>query len=124
MIHFFTADLPSPPTSLRVRELTRDSVQLSWTPPEYTGDVPITGYTIEQLDGKAVSWRTTKHIRPGTTSTNITDLIQGYGYHFRVRAENAAGLGGATALASPVVPYQRICKSIVCYKGYNWREGI
>ncbi len=75
------------PTSLRV----------SWTAPDMTGKLPITGYDIRWFKGSsnpAQNSQWTGHDHEGTgTRTTITGLEPDSVYQVQVRAENAGGEG-------------------------------
>jgi len=95
--------LPSQPLNLYIDCLTRDSVTLKWDRPTDTGGVPLSGYIIEQQSSQSL-WRTTAYVEPTRTWWTIHNLIQGYDYNFRIKAENPDGAGPAKTLPHPVVP--------------------
>ena len=43
-------DKPSKPTNLRVTDVWKDYIGVSWEPPLKDGGSPVTGYTLEQRD--------------------------------------------------------------------------
>lgn len=47
---------PSAPRELKVVEVTRDTVQLTWEAPEDDGGSPVTGYVIEKRDISRKAW--------------------------------------------------------------------
>jgi titin len=98
--------LPMAPSNVRVDTVTRDSITLKWDAPRDTGGVPLSGYIIEQQDGKSTlaRWRVAAYVDPTRTSWTLNNLIQGYEYNFRVRAENPEGAGPACNLTAAVVP--------------------
>jgi len=96
--------LPMTPTNLRVDTVSRDSITLKWDAPRETGGVPLSGYLIEQQDGKSSRWKVAAYVDPTRTSWTLTNLIQGYEYSFRVRAENAEGAGQPCSLSTSVIP--------------------
>ena len=106
---FVIADLPSAPTNLQVDYITRDSATLKWDKPKDTGGVPLVGYIIEQQDGKG-RW----HVRGGVDAYRlwytVHNLMQGFPYRFRIRAENPDGVGPPAALHEPVTPKAVICE--------------
>lgn len=80
-----------------------DEATVRWSPPEDTGNGPITGYSIERaasldgpfhLVGRAVA----------SSSKLVVGADPGRTLHYRVRAENAAGPGLPSEPASLVVP--------------------
>jgi len=85
-------DPPGPPEDLKVKDLTKSSCTLVWSPPESDGGSPITGYHVEKLTGtrwiKATKKATTK------CTYEVSDLVEGStDNEYRVCAENAAGIG-------------------------------
>jgi len=91
-------------------------VTLRWDAPKDTGGVPLSGYIIEQQDGKATAtsrWKVAAYVDPTRTWWTIPALVQGYEYSFRVRAENPDGAGAACSLSTSVVPKPAVCKSSV-----------
>jgi titin len=108
-------NLPMAPANLRVDGITRDSVTLRWDAPKDTGGVPLSGYIIEQQDGKlapgsSARWRVAAYVDPARSWWTIGGLIQGYEYWFRVRAENPDGAGPACSLPSAIIPKPVILK--------------
>ena len=98
------------------------SVTLRWTAPAHDGGSAITGYQYCRKEGTAASctaegdWTDIAESAPGganATGYTVTDLTNGTGYTFRVRARNAEGDSGpspeagatpdAAEIASPEV---------------------
>lgn len=102
--------LPAAPGNLKVEFVTRDSVTIKWDAPKDTGGVPLSGYILEQQDGKSARWHVAAYTDPMRTSWTLTNLIQGYEYTFRVRAENPDGAGPACTLTTSVIPKPVVCK--------------
>ena len=95
---------------LSVEYVSRDQVTLRWNAPTNTGGVPLTGYVVEQLDGNSTRWRIVSYVEPHRCYWTLHNLIQGYTYNFRVRAENSDGVGPAVCLSSNVIPRPVTCK--------------
>lgn len=95
------ADKPSPPRDLKVTEVTEDSVNLSWSPPEDDGGTPITGYVVERLDMERRNWKRTATTID--TRSTVINLIEGQAYKFRVCAENKVGLSEPVETPESVV---------------------
>ena len=110
------------PLNVHVDGVTRDSVTLRWEAPRDTGGVPLSGYIIEQRDGKVTAitespalggrWRVAAYVDPSRTWWTVTGLIQGYEYSFRIRAENPDGAGAPCSLPTSVIPRPVIGKCI------------
>lgn len=47
---------PSAPRDLKVIEVTRQLVHLSWEAPEHDGGSPLTGYQVEKRDVSRKTW--------------------------------------------------------------------
>ena len=77
------------------------SALVSWTPPVDTGGSPITGYTVTGSPGGA-----SVSVGGGVTSANVSGLVNGTSYTFRVTATNSAGTGPASAPSNPVTPQE------------------
>ena len=69
------------------------------------------GYIVEQQDGKSPRWRVAGYVEASRTWWTVHNLIQGYEYNFRVRAENPDGAGAPNTLPSAVIPKPVVCKS-------------
>jgi len=121
--NFFRSDLPMAPLNVHVDGVTRDSVTLRWEAPRDTGGVPLSGYIIEQRDGKVTSvtespalggrWRVAAYVDPSRTWWTVAGLIQGCEYSFRIRAENPDGAGAPCSLPSSVIPRSMIGEKLL-----------
>ena len=80
----------------------RDSLTLKWTKPLDTGGVPLSGYIVEQQDGKSTRWRVAAYVEPSRTWWSAHGLTKGQDYNFRVRAENPDGSGPPSTLHARV----------------------
>ena len=87
----FARDLVDSPRNLEVVGVTRDSVHLQWTKPEYDGGSRITGYIIERLELPSERWLKCNFSNVISTDYNAQGLTEGSKYYFRVFAKNAAG---------------------------------
>uniref|UniRef100_A0A8C4S3V2 Titin n=1 Tax=Erpetoichthys calabaricus TaxID=27687 RepID=A0A8C4S3V2_ERPCA len=83
-------DPPSPPRWLEVVNITKNTADLKWTPPERDGGSPITNYIVEKRDVRRKGWQVVDTTVKETTYT-VTPLSEGSLYVFRVAAENAVG---------------------------------
>lgn len=86
----FILDPPSPPRFLEVINITKNTADLKWTPPERDGGSPITNYIVEKRDVRRKGWQTVD-TTVKETKCSVTPLSEGSLYVFRVAAENAVG---------------------------------
>uniref|UniRef100_A0A3Q0QUE4 Titin n=1 Tax=Amphilophus citrinellus TaxID=61819 RepID=A0A3Q0QUE4_AMPCI len=92
-------DSPGPPANFMVKEITKNSVTLTWEPPQLDGGSKIKQYIVEKRES------TRKVYSPITTSleTIVTNLLKGEEYQFRVVAVNDKGKSDPRQLAHSVV---------------------
>ncbi|XP_036400675.1 titin-like [Megalops cyprinoides] len=81
-----------PPGQPTVTNITRTSVSLSWTKPEYDGGAMVTGYIIERRELPDGCWLKCNFTNVQETYFDITGLTEDQRYDFHVIAKNAAGL--------------------------------
>ncbi|MDE0215214.1 MAG: fibronectin type III domain-containing protein, partial [bacterium] len=94
---------PRIPANVRAATSGRD-IQVTWTAPT-SGGSPITLYTVESCSGDCGTWRTTSvGGNPPATTTTLTGLASGTTYRVRVRATNAAGESGWSAIDTATTP--------------------
>ncbi|XP_041940395.1 titin [Alosa sapidissima] len=79
---------PGTPVAIVV---TRHSVRLRWTPPEYDGGSMITGYVVEKQNLPDGHWMKASFTNVTETEFNVEELAEDSRYDFRVIAKNAAG---------------------------------
>lgn len=94
------SEKPSPPASLGVSDITKESVSLAWGKPEQDGGSRITSYQIDALEKGQDKW-----VKVGVTKFThlvVYGLTQNAEYFFRVRAENHAGFSDAKDMILPV----------------------
>lgn len=93
-------DSPSPPTNFVVKEITKNSVTLTWEPPHLDGGSKIKHYIVEKRES------TRKVYSPITTcnkmSWKVEPLPEGGIFFFRVLAENEYGVGLPAKTIEPV----------------------
>ena len=94
-------DTPAPPGPIVIREVTRNSVLLSWQTPEIDGGSAVRNYIVEKREATRKSWSTVETVCP-KTSYKISNLIEGSSYFFRVLGENEYGVGEGRETESPV----------------------
>ena len=97
--------LPEAPTALTATpsSVSREVV-LSWTPPGFVGESPVTGYQIESSpDGTTDSWSVLVADTGDTNTYTHTNLNNGQIIHYRVSAINDQGVGMASNVAQATV---------------------
>lgn len=87
------SDPPSAPGAPEVKDKTKNSITLSWTPPDKDGGSPIKGYIIEVHEEGCPDWRRVNPVDKLHPSTEliVPDLKEGKKCKFRIYAVNAAG---------------------------------
>lgn len=88
-------DKPGPVRNLKVTDISSDRCTVTWDPPEDDGGCEIQNYILEKCESKRMVWSTYSS-SVLTNYTNVTRLIEGNEYIFRVRAENKMGTGPPT----------------------------
>uniref|UniRef100_A0A3B1ISN7 Titin n=1 Tax=Astyanax mexicanus TaxID=7994 RepID=A0A3B1ISN7_ASTMX len=81
-------DPPGTPIPIIV---TRHSVKLRWTPPEYDGGSLVTGYIVEKRDLPDGRWMKASFANVLDTEFTVTGLKEDSKYDFRIIARNGAG---------------------------------
>uniref|UniRef100_A0A8C9ZAN6 Titin n=1 Tax=Sander lucioperca TaxID=283035 RepID=A0A8C9ZAN6_SANLU len=80
-----------PPGRPEALIVTRHSVKLKWTPPEYDGGSLITGYVVEKRDLPEGKWMKASFANVIEHEFTVTGLTEDSKYDFRVIARNGAG---------------------------------
>ena len=71
-------------------------MRVSWTPPDFDGGTPITGYLLEYKDvSDATKWTKTNVATSGDCTVVVQGLHENTKYQFRVYAENEVGVSAA-----------------------------
>lgn len=88
---------------MRITDITKNTVSLSWEKPNYDGGSLITGYIIEKKEGSSSRWFKANLTNVTDTRFTVTGLTQDEAYEFRVMARNAVGsLSNPSMAAGPV----------------------
>ncbi|XP_011700590.1 PREDICTED: twitchin isoform X1 [Wasmannia auropunctata] len=95
-------DPPGPPGTPKVIEVGGDFVNLSWEKPETDGGAKIQGYWIDKREVGSQAWQRVNVSICLPTQINISNLIEGRQYEFRVFAQNAAGLSPESKASTSV----------------------
>lgn len=95
------ADVPDPPRGVKVSDVSRDSVNLTWTEPASDGGSKITNYIIEKCATTAERWLRVGQARE--TRYTVINLFGKTSYQFRVIAENKFGLSKPSEPSEPTI---------------------
>lgn len=95
------ADVPDPPRGLKVSDVSRDSVNLTWSEPATDGGSKITNYIIEKCATTAERWLRVAQSRE--TRYTVVNLFGKTRYQFRVIAENKFGQSKPSEPTDPVL---------------------
>lgn len=76
---------------IKVFDITKDSVTLTWRAPGNDGGAPVTGYNIEYRDAAKPTWERAGSVDSTTLSWKQTGLLEDSEYVFRVTAVNRKG---------------------------------
>lgn len=105
-----------------VTEVCLESMTVNWDEPKYDGGSSITGYIIEKKETTSKRWtRVTRDpIRalPLGNNWDVTGLLEGAMYQFRVIAVNAAGCGLPSMPSDPVLCRDPISEWSFIDRGY------
>uniref|UniRef100_A0A8C2ZN35 Titin n=1 Tax=Cyclopterus lumpus TaxID=8103 RepID=A0A8C2ZN35_CYCLU len=84
-------DQCDPPGTPEAIHVTRDTIVIQWTKPEYDGGSNITGYTVERRDLPEGRWVRANFTNVIETQFTVTGLTENAQYDFRVIAKNSVG---------------------------------
>uniref|UniRef100_A0A8C6WTI5 Titin n=1 Tax=Neogobius melanostomus TaxID=47308 RepID=A0A8C6WTI5_9GOBI len=87
-------DIPGPVRNLRVTGIGPDKCKVVWDGPEDDGGCEVDSYILEKCETRRMVWSTYSAFVV-TPYCNVTRLVEGNEYIFRVRAENKMGTGPA-----------------------------
>nr|CAD7456920.1 unnamed protein product [Timema tahoe] len=96
------SDTPSAPGVPKVTEIGGDFVNLQWDKPDSDGGARIQGYWIDKRESGSDAWQRANIALCLPTQFNISNLIEGRQYEFRVFAQNEAGLSPASTASTSV----------------------
>jgi titin len=86
-------DPPGPPRNLAVSEHFKNSITITWQPPESDGGAAVTGYHIERRVLSSNRWlKINKEIVTEETFKD-TEVVEDTEYEYRTMAENSVGVG-------------------------------
>ena len=96
-------DHPGVPGQPNITDLTKDAATLTWAPPKYDGNSPLTNYVVEYRAAGTYIWTVANlKERVLTPLYKVQGLQEGVQYEFRVSAVNKIGQGpfSETAIAA------------------------
>ena len=96
------SDPPGPPSAPEATEVSKESCDLTWQPPESDGGSPVTGYFIERAQKVSSRWLRCNKEPISDTKYKVTDLIEDTEYIFRIVAVNKVGEGPPGPESVPV----------------------
>ena len=83
-------------------ELGADKASVTWKPPANDGGAPITGYLLEYRKVGDSKWNAANKDKPvEELNMQVSGLIEGNEYEFRVAAINKAGTGPFSKPSAP-----------------------
>lgn len=88
-------DIPGPVRDLRITGISNDKCRVVWDPPADDGGCEVDSYILEKCETRRMVW-STYSASVVTPYCNVTRLVEGNEYIFRVRAENKLGTGPPT----------------------------
>lgn len=96
-------------------DVTKSSVNLSWSRPKDDGGSRVTGYYIERKETSTEKWVRHNKTQITTTMYTVTGLVPDAEYQFRVIAQNDIGESEASPASEPVVckdPFGKIMSAL------------
>uniref|UniRef100_A0A0K0FDM9 MSP domain-containing protein n=1 Tax=Strongyloides venezuelensis TaxID=75913 RepID=A0A0K0FDM9_STRVS len=84
-------DIPSPPTNLRISDITSNEAKLTWEYPKNDGGCQIEYLLIERKIADNARWRTLHKLKSFKEEYVVEDLCAGEIYAFRIVAVNDVG---------------------------------
>uniref|UniRef100_A0A3B3QAD2 Titin n=1 Tax=Paramormyrops kingsleyae TaxID=1676925 RepID=A0A3B3QAD2_9TELE len=85
-------DSPGPPSKLSIKEVTKDSLILTWDAPDNDGGDPVKNYHVEKHEASKKAWVSVTNNCHHLTY-EVKNLQEGAFYYFRVTGENEFGVG-------------------------------
>ncbi|XP_023680688.1 M-protein, striated muscle [Paramormyrops kingsleyae] len=96
------AGAPPAPMDVKILDVNRDYVFLSWKPPNTTTEGPITGYFVDRLEVGTETWVQCNSAPVKICRYPVPGLSEGHAYQFRVRAANSSGISHPSRVSETV----------------------
>ena len=113
----YSASTSTQPTDVTATTAARSAL-VSWTAPADTGGTSITDYTIQFSSNNGDTWTAVTHSASASTSINITGLLDGTSYIYRVAAVNVVGQSSFSTSSPVITSYY-----VACTSGSFWVAG-
>lgn len=103
--------MPGPPASATYTEVLATSIKLTWQPPLKDGGGSVNNYILDKRETSRTNWaQVSTKIKGDILEFNVEKLIEGHEYQFRIRAENAWGVGDPF-ITNPIIAKNPFSKS-------------
>jgi phosphodiesterase/alkaline phosphatase D-like protein len=99
---------PGVPTNVTAARVASGVVRVSFTAPGSAGDSAVIDYDVEYSTDPVFLAGSGTFFEGGTTAASyvdVTGLVNGRVYYFRVRAQNAAGVGAWSSVSAGAAPF-------------------
>ena len=100
---------------MQVCNVTNNSADLTWKPPNNDGGSPLTGYTIEFKLESRTFWTKCETLNENKTTYTVPKLTEDAEYFFRVFAINAEGQSKPAETTEPTKLTKEISKLFIIY---------
>ncbi|XP_033479943.2 myomesin-2 isoform X1 [Epinephelus lanceolatus] len=98
----WTMEEPGPAYDLQFSEVRGHSLVLLWKAPVYTGAGPVTGYLVDMAKKGSTEFVSLTQEAVSHLYLQVTSLVEGETYVFRVRSVNSKGIGKPSEVSEPV----------------------
>ena len=101
-VQVLITDKPSPPEGpLDVKDVHKEGCKLGWNKPKDDGGIPLEGYLVEKMDTDSGLWVPIGKTK--ATNMEVTGLVPGHEYKFRVSAVNKEGESEPLETLKPIL---------------------
>lgn len=99
-----SSDKPGIPQQPFIISSTKDSCVVCWKPPSSDGGAKISSYYLEKREKKQNKWMSVTTKKIVETNYEVTGLIEGFEYEFRVKCENMGGESEWSEISESIIP--------------------